>query len=534
MKDRLIMKKKKELILIVSSIILTLFYFMYAVTITWDSAHYMSYVNILERVLPFSSWDVVRGPVFPIIIYLSNFLFGKTVQGLLINSYIYYLIMLLFSYKILNKILPDDKRKSKIIIFTLISIILNPIVYGYYHVLLTEFVAITLAVLSCYLSYKWLNCDQNNKKKFILYTILFAFLTVFGWFLKQPYISTTFFPLLIAFLIKIFRKEKTRQKFFSSITVIFCVLTLVLSIATWNKILTYKGVESDVSRNPTTSLGNTLVLAIKHYEIEKYDETWDINSINKDQFLSEKEKKQMLNLIENNDTSFVIVNMYNNNEQLVERTLINTETKNISTVDSISLILKNAISHPILIIDSYISNYLAIADIYATTNENSDNYKAIEKIDLSYVNELSSIGLKPYSYTSNIFYITDEAYERVVNYEQFNQAPKLLNYAMLLLGKASILLFKILFIALPFVLIFSIVNRIRTKDKKYDMLIILFGYGLLHMLLHTVTGAIIDRYAIPAYITTLLGVIILISLLVKKKEVKKNEKRKSTNCNTSI
>ena len=33
---------------------------------------------------------------------------------------------------------------------------------------------------------------------------------------------------------------------------------------------------------------------------------------------------------------------------------------------------------------------------------------------------------------------------------------------------------------------------------------------MLHLLLHTVTGAIIDRYAIPAFISTYLAIIILI------------------------
>jgi len=534
MKDRQVMKKKKELILIILGIVLTIFYFTYAVTITFDSAHYMIYVEIIEKVLPFSEWDVVRGPVFPIIIHLSNIFFGKTVQGLLINSYIYYLAMLLFSYKILNEILPNNKRKSKIIIFTLLLIILNPIIYGYYHALLTEFIAITLAVISCYLAYKWLDCDFQNKKKFILYTILFAFLTIFSWFLKQPYVSVGFFPLLVAFIIKIFKKGTIRKKLISSITVFFCIITLVLSIGVWNKFLSYNGVESDTTRNPTTSLGNTLVLAVEHYKIEKYDENVNISSIKDDQFLSDNEKKQIIDLIEKKDDTFVIVNMYNNDKQLIEKTFIDTEDQNISTLDSMELILKNTILHPLLMVDSYVSNYLSIADIYATTNENGLNYKVIKKIDLGFVNELSAIGFKPYSYTSNVFSIPDEAYQRIINYEQFNQAPKLLNYAMLVLGKVAIIVFKMLFIVLPFLFVFSIVKRIRTKERKYDMIVILFGYGLLHMLLHTVTGAVIDRYAIPAYITTLLGVIILISLLVKKKEVKKNEKRKNTNCNSRI
>lgn len=513
------MKKNKNVILVVSTILLTMFYFTYSVTITWDSAHYMSYVNILEKSLPFSNWDVVRGPVFPIIIYLSNFLFGKTVQGLLINSYIYYLLMLFFSYKILNEILPKNNKKYKIILISLLAIILNPIIYGYYHVLLTEFIAMSLSVLSCYLAYKWIDCNFTNKKKFILYLILFTFLTIITWFLKQPYVSVGIFPIFIAFIIRMFNKEKIKKKLSLIITLLFCLVSLVTSIGIWNHILESKGLDSNSKRNPTASLGNTFISAIKYFEINKCEENCDTNL----KYLSNEEKKLYQYHLENNDNTYIIINIYNKNDKLINREFIDLDSENIPTTTALIVIFENFFSHPLLIIDSYLSNYLAISNVYATTNENSDNYKVIKKIDLDFVNEISSIGLKPYSYTSNIFYINDEAYQRVINYEQFNHAPKLLNYTMLILGKISIILFKLLFVFLPFVFLISLIQRIRTKEKKYNMLIILFGYGLLHMILHTVTGAIIDRYAMPAYITTFLGIIILINLL-NKKEVKKNEK----------
>ena len=87
-------------------ILLTIFYFEYSVTISYDSAHYMSYVNIFEGNLGWNNWDVVRGPIFPIIIHVGNILFGKTSQGLIMNTYIYYLIMLLLIFKLLFTLLP--------------------------------------------------------------------------------------------------------------------------------------------------------------------------------------------------------------------------------------------------------------------------------------------------------------------------------------------------------------------------------------------------------------------------------------------
>ena len=59
-------------------ILVTIFYFEYSVSILWDSAHYMNYVNIFEGNLAWNQWDVVRGPVFPIVIYLGNFIFERS------------------------------------------------------------------------------------------------------------------------------------------------------------------------------------------------------------------------------------------------------------------------------------------------------------------------------------------------------------------------------------------------------------------------------------------------------------------------
>ena len=174
----------KNEVIIMLFILLTIYYFEYAVTITWDSAHYLEYVKIFENVMPFSSWDVVRGPIFPLIIYCSNFLFSKTNHGLLVMTYMYYLVMLLFNIKILNYYLDKIKIKKntkKIIKYIFVGlIIINPIIYGYYHCLLTEFVAITLAIISCYYAVIWLDVDYyKEKNKYILLNLLFIFLTLF-------------------------------------------------------------------------------------------------------------------------------------------------------------------------------------------------------------------------------------------------------------------------------------------------------------------------------------------------------------------
>lgn len=520
--------KKKDIIIIFLMLLLTIFYFTYAVTITWDSAHYMIYVNIFERILPVSSWDIVRGPVFPLIIHISNIIFGKTAMGLLINSYIYYLVMLYFVYKI-SKL---SKLNKKTIIVLIVSIILNPIIYGYYHALLTEFVAMTISLVSCYISIQLLtNNNPEEKKKNIVYSIAIIIITVFGWFLKQPYVSIGLFPLITATTIKLFSKEKFKNKIPMISTLFLCLITLFISIKTWNCILEKYGLNSKSDRNPTSVLGNQLIEGTGNLKIN--NNINDIDKIINTEYLTEKDKNKILELSENKDYSFKIIDVYKSNK-LVDRQFYDINTRNISTFESLKILISNLFKHPIIMLDSYISNYLSIIDIYETVTNDSQNYKINKKVNIGFAYEISAIGFKPYSYTSNIFYIHEDTYERVINYEQFNQAPKVLNYIMIILGKIAILIFKFIYLLLPFTLLISIALRIKTKEKKYNIPIVLLGYSLLHALLHVITGAIIDRYLMPCLITVMIGTIDMITYIINNKRSKVNEEGKSIIRNTRV
>lgn len=97
-------------------LILFFFFFSFPILILFDSAHYMSFVEIFEGKESFSSWDIIRGPVFPVLIFLSNKLFGKTAMGLLIICFLLYLLMIVIVRYLLN-FLSDDSKKKKIFIY---------------------------------------------------------------------------------------------------------------------------------------------------------------------------------------------------------------------------------------------------------------------------------------------------------------------------------------------------------------------------------------------------------------------------------
>lgn len=512
---------------IIFLLLLIIFYFQYSVTILWDSAHYMSYVNILEGVLPFSSWDVVRGPTFPFLIHIGNLLFGKTAQGLIINTFVYYLCMLLFAYKILcysfERLNYSGKRKKILIFLIMLSIVFNPIIFGFYHSLLTEFVAITLAIISCYLAVIWLDTDYtSNKKKYIILSILFAIFTVFSWFLKQPYVSCSIFPLIISYIISIFQDKKIKKIVIRTSTVLLSIVCLVFSIGIWNNFLSKVGTDPDTDRNPSVSLGNLLIDGMFFTRVDTDNRIKDITYIDNNVNLSENEKNEIHKMIEE-DTDYILINMYDREGTVFNSDYIISSDGNASSFSAVKYIVKCFFKYPLKVIDGYVTNYLSIIDIYSTSTENSINYSVSKKVDLTFSNEIIIIPTKPYYYgSSNIYYMLPEMEERVKNYEQINYSNKLLNYGMLILSRVFLIVFKLSFLLLPFLFILSVIMRIRKKKKSNDnkvlnVLVVLFGYGMLHLLLHTVTGAIIDRYAIPAFISTYLAIIMLVLYFISRK-----------------
>ena len=528
---------RKKYLYIILFLLLTIFYFEYSVTVLWDSAHYMTYVNIFEGALPWNSWDVVRGPIFPLIIYIGNILFGKSAQGLIMNTYMYYLIMLIFSYKLLDYFFGyfsiDKKKKNIWVTIIMFSIIVNPIIFGFCHSLLTEFVAISLSVLSCYLAVLWIDCDyKKDTKKYVFLSLYFIIFTVISWFLKQPYVSVTLFVIIVACLVNIIEIRSLKNTFARIGVVLFCIVFLIICMSGWNSFLRLKGNNPDTDRNPTNSLGNQMIIAIDFLKINNnYSEISDNNYINYSK-LSEQEKKEVKKLIKKKQ-EYLIIDYYNG-MKVSEADYLICDDGNVSTISAIRYIMSVLFRHPIKIIDSYFTNYLSLIDVYSTHSDDGVMFNSNKKIDLMFSSEIEVIAFRPYYYgNSNIFYMLPEMYERVSNYEQPNYVFKGLNFIMRYVGKLYLILFKFLFLIHPILFIASILMRIFSKKKSnnqvYNLVILLFGFSFLHVLLHVVTGAIIDRYIVPVFIPVFLGTLFFVFLLhskIVKKEGDLYEKKK--------
>ena len=205
--------------------------FTYPVTITFDSGHYLWLADLIRQG-DWVNWDTIRYLGFPLIIFISISGFGLTQHALLLPMILAQIILFVFSYLVVISLLEPKKQTVRMMIALTVFLVigLDPTVMGYYHTLLTEYAATTLAVISVFLSIKIYKTPFLSKP-FYLQSSLFLLLVPVAWHLKQPYIGAAFFPFFILSIMIVLRhfSWKTITYFF---TMNFALLAIVLA-STW-------------------------------------------------------------------------------------------------------------------------------------------------------------------------------------------------------------------------------------------------------------------------------------------------------------
>ncbi len=510
------MKKKFELVLNWMNsnykqllfIMLIVFFFAFPVLILFDSGHYMQYVAIFERKLPFVSWDIVRGPVFPLLIHINNTLFGKSSTGLLFFPFIFYLLMLIFSKKIIDIGL-EGKTKLKSIAYVVfvLLVVINPIIYGYYHSLLTEFVAMTVAVVSSFFAWKLLYVLRTgNKKGFIWLSLYFILAFPFSWFLKQPYLSISFFPLLTAVFLSLWELETWKKRLPIILVFILSMLSLATTIFIWNKVLEVKSIERNTNRESANLVGFQLVAAL--------------TELNTPISFSKSEIPDEVRVLDDEGNLISSIEIEVNQNRV------------ITTSSGLKFLLKATTKHPKAVLKSYVNNYLAISNIYKFEREETEDdfkFTIIERILPNHCFQNCIIASDILKEKSNIYYMTPELSKLVVDYEQKVNPPPIASFFLGLNKNFSNVVTNYSILLLPVVLMISFVCyivSIKKKENSYlqkvlSLVVILLSYSFFHLLLHSFIGAIIDRYGSPVHITMFLGYIILILTAFSHKRLKK-------------
>lgn len=473
------MKNKKSIILILFFIAITMLFFSYGVVITFDSSHYLWLTSLLTPEGNISNWDIARGPVFPMIIRTFNILFGQSTKGVLAGMFIFYLLMLLGCYLIYRDTIKNEefisnKMKAFLAVAFIFLIAINPMIIGYYHTLLTEFVAITLGIIGCYLAWKWIGINfKENKGKYIVYTVILSVLTAVSWLLKQPYVSTILFPTVVAALVSFIRNTSWKNFLQRFISLVSCVIVLAVSLKGWNIILKNNDVNMREDRSSSGFFANGIVSGLEGYDARE---------------------------------------------------------GTISTEDAIKFWISEFKKSPIIIAQKYITNYLATISIYSI---DFDVMKIIidKKIDFTHTAEIGIIGFRIFEYGNECVFSLSEKYSMYAEpYKEINKPIVASNFIMRKLILPDTIAMKLSYLALPIMVIISIVFVFRTKkryNQKYgriiDMITILFTYSFLNILAYSLLGSTIDRYTMPSLVTTYIGILLSIYAILYRKNYKKEE-----------
>ena len=237
----------RSLILIL--ILITVVHFSIPVVATWDTAHYHNYLDILYGKKSWDNWDVIRGPVFPVLIAFAHLIFGYSHIGMLLWSYLVTLIILLISIYFIKEL---TSGISDVIRYFLLWIVvfLNPVFLGFYHTLLTEYVASFLTIFSVYVSYLWVNnnLSDHTRAKFILLSLIFITIIPVSFHLKQPYVSTTLMPLIGASLFSIYFNRKMINIIQRLAVILISIALLIASVIAWHHFLPDTGIASKKAR----------------------------------------------------------------------------------------------------------------------------------------------------------------------------------------------------------------------------------------------------------------------------------------------
>lgn len=513
--------KSNLLLLIVFAII----FFSLSEIITWDSAHYFSYIDIFEGQSPISSWDIVRGPVFPAIIYLSNFFFGKTVQGILITQFICYLINFFIIDYFLNVLFRGTKHyKFKKIIYECI-LLLNPIILGYYHVLLTEFVSITLTMISIFFGY--LLTKSVSRKERILYGLHFVITITLSYFLKQPYLCCTLLPLLLSILISLSSQINLKKILDYSIIVLSSILLMFISIKIWNNYLKDNNVNMNTGRDTSSIFASQLLNGVMYFS---KDENYDFTDYQGDELFSDSEKQKIKNALETNE-DIMVISIYKKYQIIDKDIIIKNQSDNLSATSVLKEIAKTFFKYPILTIANYSKNYCALTSLCKISSPDGVNYYVANGFDLFSTYENETIAGKLFREGDNEFYMLPEMKERISFYSQHIVNTPLIKLENSLKPITNILYKFSLMVLLPFLIIILSTNLIfkkcKFKNKNiYNITILLLSTAFLGVLANALSGSVIDRYSVEFFIPALTGEIFAVKYLIDVVKMRsKYEKR---------
>ena len=541
--------KKRLFLLLLLILILALLYLSFLPVISPDSTDYYNLSNIIKGILPLDQWWQLRGPTLPLIICIITFIFGDNPIGFLIGTFVFYMILvscILLITRMVTRLFTNRFAK----IFTYISVVLlvvfNPLIIGYYHAMLTEFVATTVAIICCFMAYKWIDVmfRSGTRIKYILYTIVFGVLVGLMWLLKQPYVTVAALPFLIASIVSMIKNSNIQNIICKFIALVICALLAFFISLSWSSYLCSK-ISCNTNSDTSSYFSKGLVNGLSSLrEMDDSNELADIlGNISPDSKYLDNKEKDLISDISSGLSlykSYVIFDVLGGGDTTIDLMVATSHSTSgvLSTDESIAFLTEVLVQHPYVSVSSYVKNYLAAIDVISFAVDGRAYYPVVtnyfmnggENLSLSYAAFVErpiywwSVGKRP------------ESANLLVNYEVMNKPNKVAYFLYQISRDPGLLLFMLTFLMVPVLFIYCLVRLIRNNIKKSfkidrlnELLVILLGFSFLNAVLHILTGAIIDRYIFVGYPAALLAIILFVCSFIKIKKTIEPIKKSNSN-----
>lgn len=519
----------KYLVFLIIGSIFFFIYFSFLTIVTSDSTNYYHYLEIFKGERSIDSWSTVRGPTFPFIIYIITLIFGDNSTGFVWGTFVFFLWNTFLSYFLINKFLFTVKNKHfKLFIWILFVAVLifNPLIIGYYHVMLTEFVAISFLLISCLLSFSLVK-RFNNKKWVILHTLTFCILAILAWFLKQPYVVTVLIPFILGIAILFLRKNSISQVITKGLMILVVFLSIFFAIIGWDRLLIKNGADSANTRTEGY-LTVGLIRAVSNFRKIDYEKSHDKEFQVNNKLLSPSEIN-LISKIENGEVKYKDYDFYEVQKTFEKKAfeiivIPDFDEGKISSRDLFVFFKFSLLNYPKEVLSSYILNYLSLINFIPYDYQTLYPEKRFLKLDELH-GEIESIGFSTYTLESTFKGSANKRIEYMPQYKLDNPSTLSFSGNKSLIRDLSLISLTFALFVTPFVffalVIFYLINR-RRMDERFNKLteieIIIFGSSFFHILFHAITGATVDRYSFVAYPVVLLGFILLIILMYRIKK----------------
>lgn len=503
------LEKQKNIILITVLIVfLGIIYFSYNITMTWDTSEYLGLADYIGTKEMTENWIGHRGIAFPLLLKLFKPFGIENKIFMQILMFIFYVAMIITIYKIYKKLREHEFLKNKItkcifVIYTMIFIVLNPMIFGYYHTLLTEFVSMTITLLMCYLSWKWIDFNwKENKKSIIIYAIIFSVLTIFLYHIKQSLFPLTLLPILTATLLSVINNFKLSDFLTKTITIISIIIMLFSSISIWNILMK----DAEVLENTEEKrINGYLIKGVS--ELKQICDEQTINDFDRS-LISNKENNEIEKVLSNESkyTNFRIYKASN------DKYLVYFSEGKDSFKEDVSFYFKILFNSPVDIAKSYYKNYWRII----FTSEKLPIWKGRENYDIPY---------NIYINKGNVVDVNKDYIKYIKNYFSINEtntvskiytayAEKIFKF-ITIFDKMSLWILPITW--LLSVIAYIIINRKINKNtlKILQFIIILYTTSFGGIMAYILFGTTVDRYAVPMMIPTFIAHFLSLVLLTR-------------------